>query len=152
MHISIRAVAFALSFGLLAGCAGPVWQTPITKETHQDVKNYVDFHIATINQIERRMEHADTKEKFVETLEYAGPAMSSLSSRRKLLVARYPALKNRNEPPSPIKEETERLFRHMREKAYVIQSLGAGAARYGSHPSVMKAIQNFMATIAQGAE
>lgn len=151
MHIT-RATALALSFSLLAGCAGPAWQTPISAETGRDVKNYVDYHISTVNQIERRMEHADTKEKFIEALEFAGPALSSLSSRRKLLVARYPALKSRGVPPSPIKEETERLYHHMREKVYVIQSLQAGAVRYGSHPSVMKAIQNFMGTLAQGAE
>jgi hypothetical protein len=116
---------------------------------HQDVKNYVDYQVKMINELERRLEKADTKEQYIDTLDYAGSFLSSMSARGKLLVARYPALNSRADAPSPIKEELERQKKLFAEKGYVFQSLQAGALRYGSHPSVMRALEKFAASTAR---
>jgi hypothetical protein len=141
-----RTAVLATTLLSLVGCASTTWQTPVTAEMHQDVKNYVDFQIRSINELERRLERADTKDKYIATLDFTGSALASISARGKLLVARYPELNSRANAPSPIKEELERQRNFFREKAYVFQSLQAGAMRYGSHPSVMQALQKFAAT------
>ena len=144
-----RAAALVSILLVLSGCASTRWTTPVTPEMHRDVKNYVDFQVRTIDELERRLEKANTKEKYVETLDFAGSALSSMSARGKLLIARYPALDSRATAPSPIKEELDRQKALFTQKAYVFQSLQAGAVRYGSHPSVMQALQRFAATTAR---
>jgi hypothetical protein len=130
----------------VGGCASTAWKTPVTPEMHRDVKNYVDYQVRMINELERRLERADTKDKYIATLDYAGSSLSSMSARGRLLIARYPALDSNAKAPSPIKEELERQRQLFQEKAYVFQSLQAGALRYGSHPSVMQALQRFSAS------
>src|SRR3954453_9338835 len=103
-----RAAALVSILLVLSGCASTRWTTPVTPEMHRDVKNYVDFQVRTIDELERRLEKANTKEKYVETLDFAGSALSSMSARGKLLIARYPALDSRATAPSPIKEELDR--------------------------------------------
>ena len=72
-------IAVLVSMLLLGtGCVGPRWQTPISAETHRDVKNYVDFQIRSINELERRLERVDSKEKYIATLDFAGSAITAL--------------------------------------------------------------------------
>jgi len=132
-----------------AGCAGTKWKTPVTPEMHRDVKNYVDFQVRMMSELEGRLEAANTKEKYIATLDFAGSFLSSMSARGKLLIARYPVLNSRATAPSPIKEELDRQKSLFERKSYVFQSLQAGAVRYGSHPSVMQALQKFAATTAR---
>jgi hypothetical protein len=139
----------ALTALLLGGCAGTAWQTPVSAETHRDIKSFVDFNISSITELERRLESSDTKEEFIKTLDFAASTASSVSARRKLLVTRYPALAGRSTPPSPVKEELERLGKFLVSKLYVIQSLHAGAVRYGSHPSVMQALQKYATAVSR---
>jgi hypothetical protein len=145
----VRVAILVPAFLSLAGCAGTKWTTPVTAEMHRDVKNYVDFQVRMMTELERRLEAANTKEKYIATLEFAGSSLSSMTARGKLLIARYPALNSRATAPSPIKEELDRQKRLFEDKAYVFQSLQAGAVRYGSHPSVMQALQRFAATTAR---
>ena len=140
-----RIAATAIALLALAGCVSTSWKTPVTAEMHRDVKNYVDFQVKAMAELERRLEIADTKDKYIATLDFAGASLSSMSARGKLLIARYPALNSRGTAPSPIKEELERQRNLFQNKAYVFQSLQAGAVRYGSHPSVMQALQKFAA-------
>jgi hypothetical protein len=140
----------AVTLLVFGGCAGPAWQTPVSAETHRDIKNFVDFNISSISELERRLEASDTKEEFIKTLDFAASTVSSVSARRKLLVTRYPALAGRSTPPPPIKEELDRLGKFLVSKVYVIQALHAGAIRYGSHPSVMQALQKLGASTNRG--
>ena len=127
-----------------AGCA-TVSDVAVTPDMQRDFKNHSDYQITYVSELERRLERADTKEKYIAVLDYAGSSIQSINARSKLLFARYPQLQDLRiaELPPALRQEVGRSVRYSQEKAYVYASLRAGAAKYSSHPSVMKALQRF---------
>jgi hypothetical protein len=121
----------------------------VTPDMQRDVKNHADFQISNIAELERRLERADTKEEYIAVLDFAGSSIQSTAARSKLLSARHPELTDLriSEMPPSLRQEMERSSRYMQEKAYVFASLRAGAAKYGSHPSVMKALQRYVQAV-----
>ncbi|HEX8313201.1 MAG TPA: hypothetical protein VF614_17885 [Chthoniobacteraceae bacterium] len=141
-------ILLALVSGFAGGCA-TVADVTVTPDMQRDFKNHADFQIAYISELERRLERAETKDKNIDVLDFAGSSIQSMSARSKLLFARYPELRDRRvaEMPAALRQEIDRSTRYSQEKAYVFASLRAGAAKYSSHPSVMKALQRFVVAV-----
>ena len=143
-----KLLSIILAAAFLTGCAS-VPEVVVTPEMQRDVKNFVDYRISNITELERRLERTNTKEGYIAVLDFAGSSVRSVAARGKLLVARHPALREtRTENlPQPIRQEMERATRFAEEKGYVFASLRAGVSRYGSHPSVMKALQRYVLVV-----
>lgn len=129
---------------LSGGCATAPLTAQATSEMRNDVKNDVDNRIAFVTELERRLEHVESSAQFVSVMQFLNTSIQSHRARAKLMLARYPELrwaKRVPDYPVAVRPEMVRLEKFFQEKKYVFASLNASLIRYGSQPSVMKALQ-----------